>query len=397
MSAGPSGRPLLFYNDWPLGYVNREAERKARGFAAAGYEVVYFAGAGTRNPRLSRATKLVGHAARALREGRAPEGPVDDIRSHTLLVAPPRQWTPVRHANVRWVERQLLRAIPRWGEAVAWIRHPTPELVAAMARRPPAALVYEAVDAHHAGPGITGVWKEIFEKAERDLVSQADLVVVSNAPLASRFVAMGVTVHHAPHGVDLFDWRWRDRGEEVVLGFLGVLDGRLDVEVLRHVAEARPDWRVRLVGPIEPGFSPARLADLPNVSIEPAVPHERIGEVLAGFDLGLLAYADLPAYAGGFPLKLLELFAAGRNAVVRPNETLTDLADLVYFARTPDEFLSQAERALCEDRPEAAHARRRVAEERSWSRTMETLQGLLAGVLERPGSSADAERAPGRA
>jgi len=382
-ATSPRG-PLLFYNDWPLGYANQEAERKARGFAEAGYDVTYVTGAGIRNPRLTRASKLFGHAYRALREGSSPATPTDNVLARTLLVCPPRQWSLMCRANVRWVEHQLLRAIPRWSQAVVWVRHPTPELVAALARRPPAALVYEVVDAHHDGPGITGVWREIFERAERQLVARADLVIVSNAPLAPRFTAQGAVVQHAPHGVDLFEWRLPDHGKKVVLGFLGVLDGRLDFDVLRHVAEVRPDWCVRLLGPVEPGFEPACLAGLPNVTIEPPVPHDRIGEVLAEFDIGLLAYADLPAYAGGFPLKLLELFAAGRTAVVRPNATMTDVADLVYFASTPGEFVRQIERALKEDGPEAARARRRVAEARSWSQTMETLQRLLADVLDRP-------------
>ncbi|MEJ7784530.1 MAG: hypothetical protein WKF96_06980 [Solirubrobacteraceae bacterium] len=383
MSAGPAGQPLLFYNDWPLGYANQEAERKARAFAAAGYEVVYVTGAGIRNPRATRVAKLIGHAARALREGSTQTVPADEMRARSLLVCPPRQWSPMRRANVRWVEHQLRSAVPRWSEAVAWVRHPTPELVAAIARSPPGAVVYEVVDAHHVGPGITGVWRGIFERAEQQLVALADLVVVSNAPLAPRFAAQGTVVHHVPHGVDLFEWRLPDHRGSVVLGFLGVLDGRLDFDVLRHVAEARPHWHVRLVGPVEPGFEAGQLVDLPNVTVEAPVPHARIGEVLAEFDLGLLAYADLPAYAGGFPLKLLELFAAGRTAVVRPNACMTDLAELVYFAGTPSEFIRQIERALEEDGPEPARARRRVAEERSWARTHETLQRLLANVLDK--------------
>jgi hypothetical protein len=139
------------------------------------------------------------------------------------------------------------------------------------------------------------------------------------------------------------------------------------------------------VGPVERGFDPAVFHDLPNISVEPPVPHHQVGEVLGQVDLGLLAYADLPAYAAMYPLKLLELLAAGRTAVVRPNPAITDLAHLVFFASTPEEFLAQAERALAEDGIEAGHRRRAAAAGRSWTRTTDCLQAILAEVLEKRG------------
>jgi glycosyltransferase involved in cell wall biosynthesis len=378
---------MLFYNDWPLGYHNQEAERKARAFAVAGYDVTFLAGAGVRNPRASSAWKAVDRLSRRLGRGKAVQlGDGDGaLRGAALLVAPPRQVQAMRHANLHWVERQLRAAVPGWPAAVAWVRSATPELVEVFARKPPAALVYEAVDAHHHGPGMTGIWRDIFERGERRLVEQADVVVVTNAPLAERFLSWGADVRHVPHGVDLFPWRPRPPSCPITLGFVGVLDGRLDVPVLRHVAQARPDWHIRLVGPIERGFDPAAVHDLPNVSVEPPVPHHRVGAVLDQLDLGLLAYADLPAYAGGFPLKLLELFAAGRTAVVRPNATMDDVADLVFFASTPEEFLAQAERALADEDIATAHRRRAVAEGRSWTRTTDCLRAILAEVLEKRG------------
>lgn len=371
-----SGRPLLFYGDWPLGYVNQEAERKARAFAAAGYDVTYVTGAGIRNPRAARVTKLGRHALRAVRERSAP-APDDDLAAASLLVAPPRQRRRVHEANVRWAGRQVRSIVPRWDEAIAWVRHATPELVAALERDRPAAVVYEVVDAHHVGPGMTGIWRTRFEHAERRLVALADRVVVTNPPLAPRFEAWGATVDLAPHGVDLFPWSPPRYDGPVVLGFLGVLDGRLDRDVLAHVARARPAWQVRLVGPVEAGFDPAALAGLPNVAVEPPVPHARIGEVLAGFTIGLLAYGDFPQYAGMSPLKLLELFAAGRAVVVRPTPSIAPLADLLRFATTGEEFVAQVEHVLATDTVADARARRAVAESRSWTTTIDGLLALL--------------------
>lgn len=390
---------VFFYAGWPLGYHNREAERKARAFARSGRDVVWTTSIGFRNPRAASAGKLVDRVRRKVaRPGpRAVRQPDPEIRTAAVLVAPPRHLAPVRRANVAWIERQLRAAVADWTATVAWIRNVTPELVAALPRLSPAAVVFEAVDAYHLTPGVTGRWISIFERAERDLVDLADRVVVSNGSLAERYEHWGADVRHVPHGVELFPWRLREpqAGRPVTLGFLGVLDMRLDAGVVRHVAQARPDWRVRLIGPVEPGFDPGVLADLDNVRIEPPVPHERVGEHLAQFDLGFLAYADIPVYRHMSPLKNLELLAAGRPVVARPTVELERYGGVTYFARTPEEFLAQAERALAEDGPERARWRRAIAEASSWEPRLAELVGILDEVA--PPARGVGDGAPGRA
>jgi glycosyltransferase involved in cell wall biosynthesis len=153
--------------------------------------------------------------------------------------------------------------------------------------------------------------------------------------------------------------------------------------VLRHVASARPEWRLRLVGPVENGFDPAAYSDLSNVSIEPPIPHSEVGARLAEFDVGLMAYADLPVYQHMSPLKNLELLAAGKPAVARPTPALEPYGDMVRFASTPEEFLSQVEQATAEDSPEQARARRARAEANTWDSRIAELEALLDEVLAR--------------
>jgi glycosyltransferase involved in cell wall biosynthesis len=390
--AGPgrSSRPLLFYSAWPLGYHNQEAERKAAHFAEAGYRVVYVAGIGYRNPDLSNVPKLVDRLGRKLRQ---PAG--DRVRtarhglgSASLLVVPPRQRPRLRRLNARWVERQVRRAVSPVETAVAWIRSPTPELVDALPRLRPAATVYEAVDAYWLTPGIVGRWREILEDTERAMVRHADLVVVPSAALAERYESLGATVRLVPHGTDLFPpaERKEARGRPVTLGFVGTLDQRLDTAIVRHLAVERPAWRVRLIGPVQAGFDAEDYADLPNVAIEPPVPVAALGQTLAELDVGLMPYFDDPFYRYMCPVKNLEYLAAGLPAVARPSPALELYGDVLYFAGSPAEFLGQVERALSEDGPEQALARRRVAEAGSWQRRLEELDAALEHALERSAS-----------
>lgn len=379
----PRRRPLLFYSAWPLGYHNPEAERKAVRLAEEGYDVVYVAGVGTRNPRLSRLPKLVDRVGRKLTggSGGAPtEAP--NLRTAGLAVVPPRQLDVLRRGNELWLERQLCRVIPNWEQAVAWVRWPTQELVSALARLRPALVVYESVDANHLSPGIEGRWRSIFDDAERALVALADLVVVPGEVLADRYRSWGTPVHVLRHGVEIGAWREERRGSGTpTLGFVGSLDYRLEVPTLRYIAEARPDWAIRLIGPVQAGFDPRRLSDLGNVSVEPAVAPAEVSVLNAGFEVGLLAYFDHPQYTYGIPMKALELLAAGTPVVGRWSPALGELAAFVRFAATPAEYVAQIEAAMAEDSPALARARRTEAERHTWERSLTTMCRLLEEQL----------------
>jgi glycosyltransferase involved in cell wall biosynthesis len=396
--------PLFFYSYWPLAYHNLEAERKAVAFSRAGYDVTYVAGVGIRNPRPQSARKLLDRASSKLRpaprSAAAPEP--GELRTASVLVVPPRQVGMVRRANTAWMERQLRAILERWDESVAWIRWPTPELVDALARIRPAAVVYECVDAYHVSPGITGGWIDRFERAERALVGLADLCVTPSEPLADRLRDLGARVEVVPHGVDLDPWdgpRERAPGPTTV-GFVGTLDYKLESTMLSGIARALPDWRMRLIGPIQEGFDPRELAGLPNVSVEPPIPATEVAQAIASFDVGVMPYFDHPAYTASCPLKNLEYMGMGKAAVARWAPALEPYRDLLYFASTPAEFARELRRAVAEDTPERQRARRAVAEANTWDRRLgeltELVRGLTPGHPSAESAAASIPRALGR-
>jgi glycosyltransferase involved in cell wall biosynthesis len=337
---------------------------------------------GTKDPGLGNLAKAGDRLRRKVGRAQAQD---PDLRTAGILVAPPRRRRLMRRLNAAWVERQLRRAIAPWPEAVAWVRWPTPELVVALGRLRPRVVVYECVDAYHAQPGMRGAWQAVHDGAERALVALADVVVTPSEPLAERFRAWGADVRVIPHGVDLpaFGANGRAAEEPVTVGFVGTLDYKLDIPVLRAIADAHPEWRLRLIGPVQEGFDPGALAHLPNVTIEPPVPPERVSELNASFDVGLMPYFDHPAYYASCPLKNLEYMAVGKPAVARPAPALEPFADTLRGARRPAEFVAQLERALAEDTPERARARRAVAEANTWDRRLEDFRRLLDELTRR--------------
>jgi len=148
---------ILFYSDFPFGFHNTEAEEKMARFAARGWRVVYVQQLGIRNPRPR-------HLLRVLPRGEGDEGePPFEVVSPKLL--PPRRAPVVRRANRRWLARQLLEHVRDPEDTVFWVRFPTPELVPLALAKPWRAVVYEVVDDHAAGPGMTDRLRKAFTAA----------------------------------------------------------------------------------------------------------------------------------------------------------------------------------------------------------------------------------------
>lgn len=375
-------RELLLYSGYPLGYHNVECERKALAFQAAGMRVVYTTGVGLRDPRPSSLRKAAGIlAAKVSSESRSKQQSDANVLHETsLVVSPPRAVHPMPIINARWLERQLRQHLHPPEEAIFWIRYPTPELVTALPRLSPLFTVYECLDAMHESPGMVGHWQERFIASEKLLATRADLVIVPQEGLAERFRSLGANVRVVPHGVDLFPTIHAPRigrEDDAVVGFVGTLDFRLDLEILREIALSRPSWTLRLHGPISEGFEPNQLRELRNVVIGPRVPYHELGATLSSFDAGILPYIDHPFYRGMSPVKNLEFLAVGLPVVARPSPALEPFGELVRFATSPKMFVRELDAALANDSPDKVRVRRRRVENQTWEEHHTTLVSLI--------------------
>ena len=98
------------------------------------------------------------------------------------------------------------------------------------------------------------------------------------------------------------------------IGFFGVIDERMDLELLRGVAAARPDWQLVLVGPVGEDRSgdAAAAAEHPLSRAEAL---RRAAGYIAGWDVAMLPFARNDATRFISPTKTPEYLAAGKPVV----------------------------------------------------------------------------------
>ncbi|MEA2312350.1 MAG: hypothetical protein QOE28_2318 [Solirubrobacteraceae bacterium] len=373
---------ILFCSDFPLGYHNREAERKLALLAERGYGAAYVAKLGIRDPGLRHA----GEIARRLRHRhhhREPAaGPPPPFATCAPKLLPPRRAPGIAQLNRRWLARQLLREVRDPADTVVWLRFPTPELVPFAERPEWPLVVYEVVDDHARSPGIDDRLRELLNAAETRILARAGLVFAWSEPLAERLAARHANVHLASAAADVDQFAAAasaTRPQAKVAAYAGSLDFRFDAPLVAAVARELADWRLRLAGPADPEVA-AALAGLPNVELLGRVAPETVPGLLASASVCLMPYRETAFNDNLFPIKLIECLASGRPTVATGIRAARGLSDALAVASGAAGFAA-AIRAAAEDPPGAAARRQERAAPYSWSRRIDDMQAALEAAL----------------
>jgi UDP-galactopyranose mutase len=270
---------------------------------------------------------------------------------------------------------------------VAWLYTP---LAIDLARRlTPSAIVYDCMDELSAFAGASPA----LVAREAELFEVADVVFTGGPSLYRAKRDRHPNVHCFPSSVDVAHFetaRARDARPGPRLGFYGVLDERLDRDLLREVAARRPDWQIEIVGPVVK-IDPASLPRAANLHYPGAREYRDLPAVIAGWDVCLMPFALNEATRFISPTKVLEYMAAERPIVSTP---ITDVAepygDVVRIARTADEFVAACEAALSEPPAEAARRTERmraIVAATSWHNTVAAMAAQIDDVTHRKGEA----------
>ena len=96
-----------------------------------------------------------------------------------------------------------------------------------------------------------------------------------------------------------------------IVGYAGNLSARIDVALLRGIAERHPEWSIVLIGAARPDAAIHALADLPNVHLLGVRPHAEIGAYVRHFDVAIVPHVDDALTRSMSPLKIGLYCAAG--------------------------------------------------------------------------------------
>ncbi len=256
----------------------------------------------------------------------------------------------------------------------------------------PLAVVYDCMDELSAFAGAPPELRE----HESALMERADLVFTGGQSLYEAKRGRHRAVYAFPSSVDVPHFaQARTITEEPAdqaalphprLGFYGVIDERLDVNLLAAVAELRPDYQWVLIGPTVPKIDAATLPRHPNIHYLGMKGYGELPSYVAGWDVALLPFALNESTRFISPTKTPEYLAAGRPVVSTPiRDVVRPYGELkmVRIAATAEEFVTACDAALCEDAAVRQQKADAFLADMSWDNTWSRMAQLVDAAVEK--------------
>nr|WP_255639567.1 glycosyltransferase [Deinococcus betulae] len=260
----------------------------------------------------------------------------------------------------------------------------------------PRAVIYDCMDElanfHGAAPEL--------RVREAELFRRADVVFTGGQQLFEAKSARHANVHAFPSSVDTAHFRQArsplaEPADQHALagprfGFAGVIDERLNLDLLRRLAARRPEWHFVFLGPVVK-IDPATLPQGPNMHYLGMKSYAELPAYLAHWDVALLPFAHNEATAFISPTKTPEYLAAGLPVV---STSIHDVVQpygeqgLVQIADGTAAFEAACAAALAGWGTPAAQATLQRVDlllaQQSWDRTWAAMDAHLC-ALGRPG------------
>lgn len=204
-----------------------------------------------------------------------------------------------------------------------------------------------------------------------------------------------VDAHHFSRERSLADAQAMARAAELQgaiasprLGFFGVIDERLDLDLVAHLAAADPTWQLILVGPVVK-ISPDDLPRGPNIHWLGQQSYSLLPQLVAGWDVCLLPFALNDSTRFISPTKTLEYMAAEKPVVSTPVRDVSVLyGQDVRIAADKDAFVDACRDLLAERPQDAARRCRKMAATValfSWDNTAQTMRAAIEEAVARSG------------
>ena len=164
------------------------------------------------------------------------------------------------------------------------------------------------------------------------------------------------------------------------LGWSGIVDERLDLDLVAGVADLRPDWHLVMAGPVV-GIDPASLPRRPNLHWIGPQTYAILPHLQAHWDVCILPMKCEAAARHASPAQALAYLAGQKPVVATPVHDVVALyGHVVRLARDADGF-AEACRAAMNERGPVRRQRRIDAliavHSCSWDRAAERVRQLL--------------------
>jgi beta-glucosidase/6-phospho-beta-glucosidase/beta-galactosidase/glycosyltransferase involved in cell wall biosynthesis len=252
----------------------------------------------------------------------------------------------------------------------------------------------------------TGAPRQLVENEAR-LIRHADVVFTGGYNLGEKKKKQHDNVHIFGCGVEYQHFsKAQDESTVIppdidfmqrpIIGWMGVVDERVDYTMVGELARARPDWSFAMVGPVVK-VDPNLLPHFPNLHWLGGRDYQVLPNYVRAFDVNMMCFALNAATEFINPTKGLEYMATGKPVVSTPvKDVVNQWSDICLIAKGAEAYLEALHKALeMKDDVQQRVARGlALSKQCSWESTVAKMQALIKEAIAKPDRRSAAKITP---
>ena len=248
--------------------------------------------------------------------------------------------------------------------------------------------IYECVDELSAAKGL--VRSTVVKELERRLLRRVDLVIVTHENLYRTKKPLAGEIHLIPNGAEVEHFQKASVPDtpiapemksipHPIVGFLGSIQYWIDIDLLKFLALARPNWSIVLIGPVGRLAEIKQIQHLPNVYLLGRKPYDYLPSYLKAFDVCLNPYVLDETAMNCSPLKLYEYLATGKPIVSVDMPEARKFDGLISIGKSYEELLKHLDEIVAgaAEADEMANSRIQAAQGHSWDNRFSELERVI--------------------
>jgi teichuronic acid biosynthesis glycosyltransferase TuaH len=231
-------------------------------------------------------------------------------------------------------------------------------------------------------------YQAILSRNYQLIKAKSDLIFTVSDYLREKLFEAQSHVYWQPNAVELEFFQSETKVHPLVanlphpvVGFLGILQDRIDLGIIENLAACNPQMSIVLAGPVWPSFPVKNFCQYKNVHFLGPIKHWEIPSLYNGFDVGIIPYQTNKFVKSTDPMKYYEYLAANLPIVSAPIPGVERFGEMVLVANTPEQFNSAVEQALSGDRNLLKAKRLKVLERNTWQGRVGEMIKLIRGKI----------------
>jgi glycosyltransferase involved in cell wall biosynthesis len=235
-----------------------------------------------------------------------------------------------------------------------------------------------------------GYWHKHGHLLEPELFAKSNIVTANSTYLTDIAKQYNVNSFYVGQGceTDAFDMDKITRIpadianiKAPIIGYIGALyKQRLDLDLIEHIANTKPDWSVVLIGPEDDAFKKSNLHQLSNVHFLGLKDSKELPAYLARFDVAINPQILNEVTIGNYPRKIDEYLAMGKPTVATETKAMSIFKNHTYLGKTKEDYIFLIEKALTENNEQKQKDRMLFAQTHTWENSVAEIYNAINSI-----------------